>query len=84
VTVHGLGGDAFGTWTSNNNKMWPRDFIPNLFPDVRIMTFGYNSKWAFSPSVADVEDFALDLLNKLRIKRWSIEVYEPKISEEHD
>jgi hypothetical protein len=54
--------------------MWPRDFLPTLFPDVRIMTFGYNSKWAFSPSVADVDDFALDLLNKLRIKRWSIQV----------
>lgn len=35
------------------------------------MTFGYNSKVAFSPSTADIKDFALDLLTRLRNKRWS-------------
>ena len=38
------------------------------------MTFGYDSKWAFSPSTADIKDFALDLLNRLRSKRWSVKV----------
>lgn len=38
------------------------------------MTFGYDSKWAFSPSTADIKDFALDLLNRLRSKRWSAKV----------
>ena len=38
------------------------------------MTFGYDSRWAFSPSTADIKDFALDLLNRLRSKRWSAKV----------
>ncbi|KAK5329530.1 hypothetical protein LTR93_001117 [Exophiala xenobiotica] len=71
VVLHGLGGDAFTTWTADNKQMWPRDFIPKIIPTARIMTFGYNSKLAFSPSTADVKDFALDLLMRLRNKRWS-------------
>lgn len=51
--------------------MWPRDLLPHVIPTARVMTFGYDSKWAFSPSTADIKDFALDLLNRLRAKRWS-------------
>ncbi|KAJ9635309.1 hypothetical protein H2204_005870 [Knufia peltigerae] len=71
VVLHGLGGDPFTTWTADNKRMWPRDFIPEIIPTARIMTFGYNSKVAFSPSTADIKDFALDLLTRLRNKRWS-------------
>lgn len=74
VIVHGLGGDAYTTWTADNKIMWPRDFIPQVIPSARVMTFGYDSKWAFSPSSADIKDFALDLLNRLRNKRWSADV----------
>ncbi|KIW20491.1 hypothetical protein PV08_01066 [Exophiala spinifera] len=73
VVLHGLGGDPFTTWTADNKRMWPRDFIPEIIPTARIMTFGYNSKVAFSPSTADIKDFALDLLTRLRNKRWSAE-----------
>ena len=54
--------------------MWPRDFVPKVIPTARVMTFGYDSRWAFSPSKADIEDFALDLLNRLRLERWSAKV----------
>jgi ankyrin repeat protein len=73
IAIHGLGGDAFETWTDAGYKLWLRDFVPNFLPKARIMTFGYDSKWAFSRSVAGIDDFALDLLNRLRSKRWSIE-----------
>jgi len=33
------------------------------------MTYGYNAGAAFSLSTATVDDFALDLLNRLRSKR---------------
>jgi len=74
VVIHGLGGDAYTTWTADNKQMWPRDFIPHIIPNARVMTFGYDSKPAFSPSIADIKDFALDLLNRLRNKRWSARV----------
>ena len=54
--------------------MWPRDLVPQVIPTARVMTFGYDSRWAFSPSTADIKDFALDLLNRLRSKRWSAKV----------
>ena len=54
--------------------MWPRDLVPQVIPTARVMTFGYDSRWAFSPSTADIKDFAYDLLNRLRSKRWSAEV----------
>lgn len=54
--------------------MWPRDLVPQVIPTARVMTFGYDSRWAFSPSKADIEDFALDLLNRLRLERWSAKV----------
>ncbi|ERF71993.1 hypothetical protein EPUS_07463 [Endocarpon pusillum Z07020] len=73
IAVHGLGGDAFETWTDAGYKLWLRDFIPSFLPKARIITFGYDSKWAFSRSIAGIDDFALDLLNRLRMKRWSID-----------
>ena len=54
--------------------MWPRDLVPQVIPTARVMTYGYDSRWAFSPSTADIKDFAYDLLNRLRSKRWSAEV----------
>ena len=54
--------------------MWPRDLVPLVIPTARVMTYGYDSRWAFSPSTADIKDFALDLLNRLRSKRWSAKV----------
>jgi hypothetical protein len=41
------------------------------------MTFGYDSGLAFSKSKAGIENFARDLLNKLRAVRSSYEVRFP-------
>ena len=73
VAVHGLGGDAFGTW-EDEGKLWLQDFIPSQIPKVRIMSFGYNSLVAFSKSVAGIEDFAADLLNRLKEERKTEQV----------
>lgn len=40
--VHGLGGHRYNTW-SKNNVFWPRDLLSRDFPDVRVITFGYDS-----------------------------------------
>jgi len=49
--------------------MWLEDFLPAKIPDARIMTFGYNSAFAFARSMAGLDDFALDLLERIRIVR---------------
>jgi len=54
VFIHGLTGDPIGTWTVGNSKIknqkqtpnhliqcWPRDWLPEDIPSVRILSVGY-------------------------------------------
>ncbi|TLD25152.1 hypothetical protein PspLS_05891 [Pyricularia sp. CBS 133598] len=51
VAVHGLNGDARKTWTDpESGSFWLEDFLPERAKTARIMTFGYDSKVAFSKS----------------------------------
>jgi len=51
IALHGLGGDAFKTWTDKQGHLWLRDSLPGHIPDARIMTFGYDSAtWSGSKS----------------------------------
>ncbi|KAK3387786.1 hypothetical protein B0H63DRAFT_559240 [Podospora didyma] len=69
VAIHGLGGDAYRTWTGDNDKLWLRDFLPSRLRDARIFTYGYDSVVAFSKSSAEVDDFARDLLQRVKAVR---------------
>lgn len=69
IAVHGLGGDPWDTWTDKSTgNNWLKDFLPNVLPNARIMTFGYNSQIKFSNSVSTIDDFAKELLNRIRIE----------------
>lgn len=69
VAIHGLQGHVYKTWEHDNGHLWLRDSRPNDIPFARIMTFGFDSNVALSKSVARIEDIALDLLNRLSVKR---------------
>ncbi|KAK8079722.1 FabD/lysophospholipase-like protein [Apiospora hydei] len=66
VAIHGLNGHWDTTWTDESTKKnWLRDFLPGVFPTARILSFSYNSAVQFSKAVADVTDFADQLLSGL-------------------
>lgn len=53
--------------------MWLESILPDKIPFARIMTFGYNSTIAFSSSAAKLEDKSVELINRLSMKRSSVE-----------
>jgi pimeloyl-ACP methyl ester carboxylesterase len=69
VAIHGLGGDAFRTWTEDTGHLWLRDSLPQHVPKARIFTYGYDSAVVFSRSRSQVNDYAIDLLYRLRSVR---------------
>ncbi|KAI1324880.1 hypothetical protein F5Y16DRAFT_379814 [Xylariaceae sp. FL0255] len=85
VAVHGLGGDAFETWTALNGKLWLRDFLPQQLEDppedseygphdskvARVMTFGYDASVGTKASSLRSFVFAEQLLVQLSDKRVS-------------
>ena len=75
VAVHGLNGDAFDTWThGKTGKMWLKDMLQTMLPDTRIMTYGYNAKFANFMSSQDLYSTASKLLSELVDFRKSEEV----------
>ncbi|KAJ4126962.1 hypothetical protein NW768_008583 [Fusarium equiseti] len=77
VAVHGLGGDAYSTWTASNGKLWLRDFLPDELQNAtsngpkkaRIMTFGYDAGLFTRATTERSFAFAENLLNELRDAR---------------
>jgi hypothetical protein len=77
IAVHGLGGDAFSTWTHENGTLWLRDYAGTQFPGSRVYTFGYDSAFVFSRGTGKIRDFAKSLLEAVRLERTSEEVRQP-------
>lgn len=65
IAIHGLGGHAVKTWT-DGNKFWLRDFLPLNFPQVRVLTFGFDSSFVFNASKASIPDIAIQLLSGIQ------------------
>ena len=75
VAITGLGGHAFGSWLSRtktgrpiDRPMWLRDFLPQRFPNARIMTYGYDSSLKES-SGANITDYRRGFIQCLRNSR---------------
>ncbi len=70
IALHGLNGDAFGTWTNKSKQLWLEEFLLPSLPGARIYTFGYDSR-VISRSKAGIRDFAVTLLCELDLQRQS-------------
>lgn len=81
--VHGLGGHAFNTWSTDPDDhtqtcMWPRDILPKYLEESgifgRYSTFGYPAGWFGSKSSGrlvkqSIEDAASWLFNDIANSR---------------
>ena len=69
IFVHGLTGGSRSSWSKNNDPslLLPKEWLPNdaKFEDVRIHSFGYNSKLGFGESILNINDFAKSLLGAI-------------------
>jgi hypothetical protein len=75
VFVHGLGGDARGTWTHDSSGVfWPTLlYNDDRFENVRVSTFGYNANFGdifATKSALDIPDFAKQLLDSLDLELY--------------
>ncbi|KAI9791807.1 MAG: hypothetical protein M1833_001331 [Piccolia ochrophora] len=73
VAVHGLGGDAFTTWTHpDSHFLWLRDQLPTSLQSLRIFTFGYNANLFVNGARGRSFTFAEDLLSQLHDERAGV------------
>jgi hypothetical protein len=75
VAIHGINGDAYKTWTHENQTMWLQDFLPTEFPGSRVFKFGHDADVFFSLGTGNLRQFAITLLEKLRAERREQESY---------
>lgn len=73
MAVHGLGGHPVRTWQhAETRASWLQDFIPQDIENARVISYGYSSVVAFSKSTAGVDEFARDLLERLKAVRLDL------------
>src|SRR5256884_5742203 len=80
VFVTGLAGHAYGSWkASGKSTMWIQDFlVPDLQPyNIRILTYGYESRLPGSTSNAGISEFAQGFLHSISNARRSKNVRPP-------
>ncbi|KAJ4859789.1 NACHT domain-containing protein [Trichoderma breve] len=70
IAVTGLAGHAFGSWKSKKKPdMWLRDFLPASIPNVRVLTYGYNTKLPGSRSKSSILELSRKLLESIKTAR---------------
>jgi hypothetical protein len=54
--------------------MWLQDFLPHDIKNVRIMTYGYNTKLVGNTLDHRMLDYGRDMIQQLEVVRGSLEV----------
>jgi hypothetical protein len=75
IAVTGLAGHAFESWRNRDTQvMWLRDLLPKDVPNIRIMTWGYNTSLDDHTSSEHFEEYRTDLLQAISLSRRTGEV----------
>ena len=62
--------DAIGSFKASNSLyIWPRDALPRDCPQLKVWTYGYDSRLDDEDSIADVYEYAEDFRWQLRVLR---------------
>ncbi|KAK0734065.1 hypothetical protein B0T26DRAFT_746020 [Lasiosphaeria miniovina] len=72
VLVHGVNGHPLKTWKdADSNTLWPKHWLPKVFPQGRVFSFGYNADMYRNNSAAGIRDNARTLLSYVESERDS-------------
>ena len=76
VAVTGLAGHAYGSWRNRRtHRMWLQDFLPKDIKNIRITTYGYNTRLTKnSLDMSRLEDHKRHLISQLEIVRYEDKV----------
>ncbi|KAF8533302.1 hypothetical protein BDD12DRAFT_984533 [Trichophaea hybrida] len=69
IAVTGLAGHAFGSWRNREtHQMWLKDFLPYDVKNIRILTYGYDSRLIGHDGVAEMRllDFQRHFIEQLQ------------------
>lgn len=72
IAISGLASHPFGSWKQRDDAttfMWLRDGLPQDIPQIRVITYGYDTGLFGSKSVQSVDDLARSMIKKLEAIR---------------
>ena len=70
ILVHGLDGDPVKSWQhGDSGVVWPRDLLPQVLPQARVLSFAYNADAYNNKSTSSTRVLAWHLLSLLRLAR---------------
>jgi hypothetical protein len=75
IAVTGLAGHAFESWRNREtHQMWLKDFLPYNVKNIRIMTYGYDSRLVGHDGAVEMRvlDFQRHFIQQLQNARNSV------------
>jgi len=76
IAVTGLAGHVFGSWRNRETlQMWLKDFLPYDIPNLRVLTYGYDSSLAgTSRTDSRLLDYQRNFIRAIENARSSVQV----------
>lgn len=84
IAVTGLAGHAIGSWRNRETQqMWLKDFLPYDVQNIRIMSYGYDSRLVGHVGEAEIRllDLQRHFVEQLQNARSSVPVCAPVSSQ---